>query len=333
MEKELIGRKKGFSWRKFFFQWEWMLFIIFILVNVLNTSLSENYLNFSGIMRASMNFLDQAFIVFSMAFVIMLGDIDISVASIVALSSVVMAVLYNAGVPMVIAMVICLALATLCGFINGWLLIKFKEISAVIVTLATMIFYRGIAYMILEDQASGGFPKWFSYLAWGKIGSIPFILIVFAVCAVIFTLLLHKTKFGRRLYAMGNNSVASRFSGVQVDRIKVTVFTLNGLMSGVCALFLASKMMSTRPNVASGYELDVIAMVVLGGVSTAGGKGRMIGVVIAVFTIGLLRYGLGLINASSQVIMIIIGLLLIAAVSIPSVQEMVGTARAKKINS
>ncbi len=333
MERELISKKKVFSWKKFLLQWEWMLFIIFILINVLNTALSDNYLNFAGIMRASMNFLDQAFIVFSMAFVIMLGDIDISVASIVALSSVTMAVLFNAGVPMAVAMVICVVLATICGFINGWLLIKFKEISAVIVTLATMIFYRGIAYMILEDQASGGFPTWFSYLAWGKVGPIPFILIMFAVCAVIFTLLLHKTRFGRRLYAMGNNAIASRFSGVQVDRIKVTVFTLNGLMSGICALFLASKMMSTRPNVASGYELDVIAMAVLGGVSTAGGKGRMIGVVIAVFIIGLLRYGLGLINASSQVIMIIIGLLLIVAVSIPSVQEMVSISRARKLSS
>jgi rhamnose transport system permease protein len=104
-------------------------------------------------------------------------------------------------------------------------------------------------------------------------------------------------------------------------------------MSGICALFLASKMMSTRPNVASGYELDVIAMAVLGGVSTAGGKGRMIGVIIAVFILGLLRYGLGLINASSQVIMIITGLLMIVAVSIPSIQEMVGVSRAKKLSA
>jgi rhamnose transport system permease protein len=333
MERQKISNLKAFSWKKFFLQWEWMLFIIFILINILNTSLSSNYLNFSGIMRASMNFLDQAFIVFSMAFVIMLGDIDISVGSIVALGSVVMAVLFNAGVPMAVAMVICVALSTLCGFINGWLLIKFKEISAVIVTLATMIFYRGIAYMILEDQAAGGFPKWFSYLSWGKVGTIPFILIMFIVVAVIFTLLLHKTKFGRRLYGMGNNAMACRFSGVQVDRIKVIVFTINGLMSGICALFLASKMMSTRPNVASGYELDVIAMAVLGGVSTAGGKGRMIGVIIAVFILGLLRYGLGLINASSQVIMIITGLLLIVAVSIPSIQEMVGVSRAKKLSA
>jgi len=330
MERSLISNKKVFSWKKFFLQWEWMLFIIFILINVLNASISDNY-NLSGIMRAMMDFLDKAFIVLPMVFIIMLGDIDISVASIVALSAVVMATLFNAGVSMVLAMVICLVVAGLCGLLNGWLLIKFKELSAVIITLATMTLYRGIAYMILEDQASGGFPQWFSYLAWGKVGNIPFILICFVVFAVGFGLLLHKTNFGRRLYAMGNNATASRFSGVKVDRIKMIVFMLNGLMSGVCALFLTSKMMSTRPNVALGYELDVIAIVVLGGVSTAGGKGRMIGAVISVFVIGLLRYGLGLINASSQVIMIIIGLLLIIAVSIPSIQDMVDIRKAKKI--
>ena len=331
MNREMISGKKEFSLKKFFLQWEWMLLLIFILINVMNSAISENYLNLPGIMRAMMDFLDKAFIVFPMVFVILLGDIDISVASIVALSSVMMAVLYNAGVPMVLAMAICLAVAALLGFFNGWLLKKFKELSAVIVTLATMTLYRGIAYMILEDQASGGFPNWFSYLAWGKIGDVPFILICFAVFAVLFGLLLHKTNFGRRIYAMGNNITASRFSGVKTNRIRTIVFTLNGLMSGVCALFLSSKMMSTRPNVASGYELDVIAMVVLGGVSTSGGKGRMIGAVIAVFIIGLLRYGLGLINASSQVIMIIIGLLLIVAVSIPNIQEMYNIAKSKKI--
>jgi rhamnose transport system permease protein len=200
------------------------------------------------------------------------------------------------------------------------LIVKFKELSAVIVTLSTMIIYRGIAYIILEDQASGKFPEWYSYLGWGYAGKIPFILIVFAVFTVIFGILLHKTTFGRRVYAMGNNITASRFSGVQVDKIKVVVFTLAGLMSGVAALFLTSRMGSTRPNVAQGYELDVIAMVVLGGVSTAGGKGRITGTVISVFLIGMLRYGLGLINVPAQVLLIIIGLLLIIAVMIPNLK-------------
>lgn len=320
MKERNIVSKKEFNLKSFFFQWEWLLVLIFILVNIINTSLSPYYLDGQRLLDATMTFLDKAFIVLPMAFVIILGDIDISVASTVALSAVVMAVTYNAGVPMEMAMVICLLVGTLCGLVNGLLIVKFKELSAVIVTLSTMIIYRGIAYIILEDQASGKFPSWYKFLGWGYVGKIPFILIVFAVFAVIFALLLHKTTFGRRVYAMGNNITASRFSGVQVDKIKVVIFTLAGLMSAVTALFLTSRMGSTRPNVANGYELDVIAMVVLGGISTSGGKGRMTGAIISVFLIGLLRYGLGLKNVPAQALLIIIGLLLIFAVMIPNLK-------------
>ncbi|MDF2681889.1 MAG: transporter permease [Brevibacillus sp.] len=320
MKKRVIIGSKEFSWKTFFLQWEWMLVLIFILVNVINANLSPYYLNADSLRDATMTFLDKAFIVLPMVFVIILGDIDISVASIVALSSVVMADLYTMGVPMELAVVICLAVGTLCGYINGLLITRFKELSAVIVTLATMIIYRGIAYILLEDQAAGKFPEWFKFLGWGYVGTVPFILIVFAVFALVFGLLLHKTTFGRRVYAMGSNLTASQFSGIQVDKIKILVFTLAGLMSSVTALFLTSRMGSTRPNIATGYELDVIAMVVLGGISTSGGKGRMIGAILAIFLIGFLRYGLGLVNVPAQMLLIIIGLLLIVAVMVPNLK-------------
>ncbi|NGQ96724.1 ABC transporter permease [Brevibacillus sp. SYP-B805] len=321
MEQRALMSKKEFSLKRFFLQWEWMLVLIFLLVNAINVSLSPYYFNYDSLRDATMTFLDKAFIVLPMVLIMILGEIDISVASTVALSAVIMADLHAKGVPMEAAVVICLLVGTLCGFLNGWLLVRFKELSSVIVTLATMIIYRGIAYMILEDQAAGQFPEWFSFLGWGYVFGIPFILIAFAVCAIAFGLLLHMTTFGRRIYAIGNNPVASRFSGVQVDRIKIIVFTLAGLMAAVTALFLTSRMGSTRPNVAMGYELDVIAMVVLGGISTAGGKGRMIGAVIAVFLIGFLRYGLGLINVPAQVLLVIIGLMLIAAVMVPNLKR------------
>jgi rhamnose transport system permease protein len=312
--------KKKFSVKKFFLQWEWLLVLLFILVNITNASLSPFYLDFNNLRDATMTFLDKAFIVFPMVMVMILRDIDISVASIVALASVVMAHLYTLGVPMELTVLICLAVGAICGLINGLLIVKFKELSAVIVTLATMIIYRGIAYIILEDQSAGSFPEWFGFFGWGYVYGIPFILIAFVVLAVIFGLLLHKTTFGRRVYAIGNNPTASQFSGVQVDKIKIIVFTLAGLMAAVTALFLTSRMGSTRPNVALGYELDVIAMVVLGGISTAGGKGKMLGAIIAIFLIGYLRFGLGLINIPAQVLMIIIGLLLITAVMVPNLK-------------
>ncbi|SFE86757.1 rhamnose transport system permease protein [Paenibacillus algorifonticola] len=320
MDTRVISGSRAFSWKRFFMQWEWMLVLIFIAVNIMNMNLSEYYWSFDSLRDATMTFLDKAFIVLPMVLIIILGDIDISVASIVALSSVIMADLYNSGVPMPLAMLICLGVGLVCGFINGLLIVKFKELSSVIVTLATMIIYRGIAYILLEDQAAGKFPEWFSFLGWGYVGPVPFILIVFAVCAAVFIVLLHRTTFGRRVYAMGNNLTASRFSGIRVDRMKIIVFTLAGLMAAVTALFLTSRMGSTRPNVATGYELDVIAMVVLGGISTAGGKGRMIGAILAVFLIGFLRYGLGLVNVPAQVLLIILGLLLIVAVMLPKLK-------------
>lgn len=309
------------SLKTFFLQWEWLLVLIFIAVNVFNASISPYYMNIDNLLTCTMDFLANAFIVMPMVFVIMLGEIDISVGSTVALSAVIMAVSYNQlHVPMVLAVIIALLVGALCGLINGIIITKFSEISPMIVTLATMTLYRGITQIILTDQSSGNFPGWFHYFSWGYIGRIPFILIAFAIFAVLFGLLLHKTNFGRRVYAIGNNATACRFSGVRVNRIKLIIYTLAGLMSGVAAIFLASRMGSTRTDIGLGYELNAIAMVVLGGVSVSGGKGRMIGAVISVFIIGFLKYGLGLINMSAQVILIIIGLLLVVAVAIPNLR-------------
>jgi rhamnose transport system permease protein len=314
MAERSISLDRPWSARRFFFQWEWLLVLIFIAVNIINTAVSPYYFDPGQLVGATNQFLDMAFLVLPMAFVIILGNIDISVGSTVALSAVVMAVAFNAGLPMPLAVLLCLVVSTTCGLINGLLMVKFKELSAVIVTLATMIIYRGIAYVILQDQASGKFPVWYSFLGWGSIGPIPLILIVFAVCAVLFGLLLHRTSFGRRVFAMGNNLTAARYSGIKTDSVIVAVSALTGLMAGFTALFLSSRMGSTRPNVAQGYELAVIAMVVLGGVSTSGGSGRIGGPILAVFIIGYLNYGLGLVNIQANVLLIIIGSLLILSV-------------------
>jgi len=315
-----IAIDRPWSWRSFFLQWEWLLVLIFVAVHVVNSVLSPDYLTVDTFLETPMSFLDKAFLVLPMTMVIILGNIDISVGSIVALSAVVMAVAFHAGLPMPLAMLLCLLVASACGLVNGLLMTSFKELSSVIVTLATMIIFRGIAYVILEDQASGQFPIWYSALGWESFGGVPIILIAFAACAVLFTLLLHKTSFGRRIYGMGNNLTASRYSGVRTDSIILIVSTLTGLMAGVTALFLTSRMGSTRPNVAQGYELEVIAMVVLGGVSTSGGKGRMAGPLLAVFIIGFLNYGLGLVNIPAQVLLIILGLLLVLSVLVLKVR-------------
>jgi rhamnose transport system permease protein len=312
--------ERAWSWKRFFLQWEWLLVLIFIAIMVINSGISSYFFSVDTFVNTPMTFLDKAFLVLPMTMVIILGCIDISVASTVALSAVVMAVTFNAGLPMPLAIVLCLAVATTCGLINGLLMTWFKELSSVIVTLATMIIFRGIAYMILEDQASGKFPTWYSTLGWGSVGGVPVMVITFVICAIVFGILLHKTSFGRKIYGMGSNLTASRYSGIKTDSVIIIVMVLTGLMAGFTALFLTSRMGSTRPNVAQGYELEVIAMVVLGGVSTSGGKGRIGGPILAIFIIGFLNYGLGLINISAQVLLIIVGLLLILSVLILNVR-------------
>lgn len=306
--------------KKFLLRWEAVLVLVLLLVNVFNTMSSPYYLSVTGLLDATRDFMDKSFIVFPMAMIILMGEIDISVGAAIALSSVIMGVAYNAGngIPMVAALLLALLVGTACGLINGLLLTRFKELSPMIVTLSTMTIYRGIAYIILKDQAAGKFPSWFQKFGWGTVGPVPYVLIVFAILAVIFTIVLNKTKLGRRIYAIGSNRTASIFSGIKVDQIRILAYTLAGFMSGLTAIFLTSRMSSTRPNIGYMYELDIISMVVLGGISTSGGKGRLAGALISIFVIGYLKYGLGLNNISSQILMIVIGLLLIISVLTPN---------------
>lgn len=314
-----ILTSREFSWKNVLFKWETLLVLIFIGVNLMNANLSLNYLSIGGLFTATSSFLEKAFIVLPMVYILLLGEIDISVGSTVALSAVIMSVSFNEGVPMPGAIFICLLTGTICGFVNGIILTKFQELAPMIVTLSTMILYRGMGEIILGDQASGGLTAvpWFSNLYWGAIGPVPYMFVVFMVMAVLFGLLLHKTTFGRRVYAIGSNRLAAKYSGIAVQKIRLLLYTLTGFMSAVTAVFLAARMGSTRSNIAMGYELEAISMVVLGGVSSAGGKGNFPGAVIAVFIIGFLRYGLGLINVSSQLMLVIIGSLLIIAVMLP----------------
>ena len=315
MSKRLTAAvDRGRNWGQFFLQWEWLLVLVLLIVFAVNTIISPYFLSVYSLVQTPSTFLDKAFIVFPMTMVIVLGRIDVSVGSTAALSAVVMAAGYNAGLPMPWAMLLCLGVGAACGGVNGLLLIRFKELSHVIVTLATMIIYRGIAYIILGDQASGGFPGWYSFLGWGNIAGIPFILIAFTLTALVFGLVLHKTRFGRSVYGMGFNTTACEYSGLQINRVTLIVFTTAGLMSAVTALFLSSRMGSTRPNVAVGFELEVITMAALGGISTSGGIGRIGGPILAVFIIGYLSYGMGLANIQAPVVLIVIGSLLILSV-------------------
>ncbi|MGQ9622376.1 MAG: ABC transporter permease [Candidatus Caldatribacteriaceae bacterium] len=302
------------------FRWEWLLLGLIVGTFVVNVRISPRFWSYQSFMDALTVFLEAGFMVLPMVMVLVAGDIDISVASIVALSSVLMALSHKAGLPMGLAIFVALGVGTLCGYFNGLLVSRVPNLSAIIVTLSGFSLYRGIAYILLGDKAVGGFPSWYSYFAWGYLGTtgVPFMLVVFLGCAVLYGLVLHKTSFGRKIFVIGTNRVAALFSGVPVARVRHILFTLNGFMAGVAAVFLTSKLGSSRPNVATGYELEVIAIAVLGGASPSGGKGSIFGACLALILMRLLRYGMGLHNVPGQVMMVIIGVILVCVVMIPN---------------
>lgn len=318
-------QKKDF--KSIFLRWEWMLFVILIIVNIINSSLSKNYFDYSNLTSNLKIFLDKAIIAVPMMMVFLIGEIDISVGSILTLCGVLMGLAGELGAPITVVILVGLVVGILCGLLNGFLVAKFSELSSTIVTLGTMIFFRGIAYMILENRAYVNFPDQLNFFSWGSIGPVPFIIIFFLLEAIIFAFLVHRTKFGRSLYALGGNKTTSYFSGLKTDKVKILVYAITGLMTGFASIFLLSKLGSARAKMAGGYEMEVIAMIVLGGVSAKGGKGTVLGVVISAFLIGFLRFGLGLINVSSETIMIIIGALLIIAVGIPNMGRVINESR------
>ncbi|MGN0979940.1 MAG: ABC transporter permease [Candidatus Avoscillospira sp.] len=301
-------------------RWETLLVVIFLAVNVMNVSLSPNYLNAFNLFTNINNFLVKGFIALPMAYVLLLGDIDLSVGANVCLSATILGITYNATGSIWLAILACLVTATLCGAINGIILTKFTELAPMIVTLATTTLYRGISERILAGESTKGMRDvaWFGKLYDARIGPVPIMFLVFCVLALAFGLVMHKTVFGRQMYAIGANAKAARYAGVKVQKIRMIVFTLTGFICGVAAMFYCAWMGAVKSNIAEGYELEAISMCVLGGISTAGGKGNFPGAIISIFIIGLLRYGLGLINLNPQIIRIIIGALLITVVMVPN---------------
>ncbi len=313
-----IKKIKKVSLLNIIWQWEIILFFIFIMVVIINSNLSPYFLDYTNLMNTTFNFIEKAIIALPMIFVITCGDIDISVASIIALSSVFMGMASQAGVNTFGLVVVGLFSGMTAGFLNGFIITKFG-IPAIAVTLGSMSLFRGIAYVILGDKAFTKYPSSFAFFGQEYIGNtmIPFELILFFILAIIFGIILHKTTMGRRVFAIGNNSTAARFSGIPVNKIRLIIFTVTGLCSGLASILLTSRIGSTRPNIAYGWELEIITTVVLGGVAITGGKGNIFGVVISIFIIGFLKFGMGLINVPGKVMNIIIGLLLILAIMLP----------------
>lgn len=303
--------------QRFRSSWELLLLGVAVFVFILNSFASPYFLDPWNLSDATFNFTEKALIAFAMALLIISGEIDLSVASIIALASTAMGFAVQHGADTTTLVLIGLGVGMLCGVFNG-LLVTRLGLPSIVVTIGTMSLFRGISYIVLGDKAYTGYPSDFAYFGQGYVWwVISFEFALFVFCALIFAVLLHRTSFGRVVYAVGNNPVGAMFSGIRVANVKFLLFVLTGLMSGLAAVCLTSRLGATRPSIAFGWELEVVTMVVLGGVNILGGSGTIPGVVIAAFVMGMVTFGFGLLNVPGIVMSIFIGLLLIAVIALP----------------
>jgi rhamnose transport system permease protein len=299
--------------------WEALLIAVAVTIFVINSLASPYFLNAWSLSDLTFNFTEKGLIALAMALLIISGEIDLSVAAIIALASTLMGMALQAGADTPMLVAIGIGTGLLCGAFNG-LLVTGLGLPSIVVTIGTMSLFRGIAFIILGDQAFKGYPASFAFFGQGYVWwVVSFELTLFLAAALVYWFVLHRTSFGRRVFAIGNNPVAAQFSGVRVARVKFILFCLTGLMAGVASVLITSRLGSTRPSIAQGYELEVITMVVLGGVSILGGAGSIVGVVLAALIMGMVTFGFGLLNVPGIVMSIFIGLLLILVIALPIV--------------
>jgi rhamnose transport system permease protein len=311
-------------------RWETLLAVVLIGEFVLFASVSPYFLDVDTLSDATFNFTERAIVALPLALLIIAGEIDISVAAVIALSSVSMGLAASSGAGT--GGVVCAGLGTglAAGMING-ALVTLGRVPSIVATIGTMTLFRGAAYAVLGDRVLKDYPPSFAALGQGYlVGPVSNELALFVLFALCFGVFLHYTRWGRVVFAVGANPVASRFAGVPVNQYRFALFAVTGLFCGLAAVLLTSRLGSTRPSIAQGWELEIISMVILGGVSVWGGKGSVLGVVLAALVFGLITFGLGLMNVPGIVMSIFTGSLLILVVAVPALIERLRSARARQ---
>jgi rhamnose transport system permease protein len=299
-------------------RWEGLLFGLLLLVVLVNAAAVPGYLGLQNQANLLLLGLEKAIVALVMAFVIISGEIDLSVASIMGLTGVAMAALADQGVPIEIAVLAAIGLGALLGLFNGfWVAVV--GLPSLAVTLATLIGYRGLTYTIVEDRAFTDLPQSFKAFAQTPVlGPVPLSILLYLVLAAVAIVLLHRSGFGRYTYVLGNSRDVARFSGVRVRRVQLWIFTMSGLVAAIAGVIFAARLGAVRGSTAEGFELEIITMVLLGGVSIFGGSGTMVGVILSTFLVLNLRNGLNLASVSANVQAGIIGALLILSVLVPN---------------
>lgn len=289
------------------------LIILMVFVSILNPT----FLQANNLMNLMRQLIINGFIALGMTFVILTGGIDLSVGSTLAVTSAIFAGLLQNGMNTILAILIALGLGLILGLINGFLITKGK-LAPFIVTLATMTIFRGLTLVYTDGRPIAG-PKdnfAFQFLGKGQFFGVPFQVILFALAFLILWTILNKTDLGRKIYAVGGNEKASFISGINIDKVKISVYVISSLMAVLSGLVLTSRLNSAQPTAGVAYEMDAIAAVVLGGTSMAGGSGSLTGTLIGILILGVLNNGLNLLGVSSFYQQIVKGIVILIAVLI-----------------
>jgi rhamnose transport system permease protein len=303
--------------------WELFIFGLLVLAVVWSSLLSPYYLNAFQLFYSSKNFVFTGIIALGLMFVILVGEMDLSGPSILAVATVTLAEFSQAGMPLAVALPVVLGIGSVLGLINGYF-VAYLRLPSLAVTLGTMSAYRGLAFIIGSEVGYTGFNSAYLWLGGTTIGGglVPTMLPFFGIVLVGAAILAHYTTYGRRCYAVGSNSDAVRYSGDSVVRVKMTAYVLSGLSASIAAIVFIGQYGSARGDNANGVILGVITSVVLGGVDINGGKGKVGGVLLSILFLWTLRNGMGLANIAGPIQQLVIGTLLVVSIMLSNLSDL-----------
>src|SRR5438309_10949498 len=312
-------------------RWETLLVVLLIGFVVLGSSLSPYFLSASNFSDLTSNLMEKAIMAVPLALVIIAGEIDLSVESMLGLASALLGFRYALGWPLWLDMPLVLVVGAMGGLLNGVLVTR-AGLPSLVVTLGTLALYRGLASVVLGPRSVSGWPEWFANFGFAYVpGTLSaWRLLGFATLALAFLFVLHRTWIGRQIYAMGKNKQAARYSGIDVAKMKTFLFILSGVLSALAGVILTARFSSARADNGQGFVLDVVTSVPLGAVHIFGGGGTIVGVVLAIFVIGVLRNGLTLAAVSPDTQSVAVGALLILSVAGPPLVRRISAARPRR---
>ena len=301
--------------------WEGLLLLLLLVSILFNATETEQYLSVGNVINLFVLSIEKIIIALIMVMIIINGEIDLSVASVMGLAACIMAALWENGISIPVGIAAGLLAGLAAGAFNGFW-IAYMGLPSLAVTLAGLIGYRGAARILLEDRSIGEFPEWFDRLGQQPLlGPMPLSILVFVLLYIVALIVLQFSGFGRYVYVIGNSKEVARYSGVKVPRVKMILFMASGFVSALAGLLFAARLGSVRGDLALGFELDIITMVLLGGVSIFGGTGTLVGVGLSILLILNLRNGMSLANLSGHIQTGVVGTLLILSVLVPNLGQ------------